>query len=182
MNTNKTRTNKQARVATTPKSTPAKSRVPAPALVADPIAEMQAQIATLTRAVNLLLVAVDPDTVGTTAHAPAQAKSPARVAAPKTAKKRDPNADAKKAAHLAKREAYTQARDAWASRDWDTCVKMAAAEIRKNRKAGVTNANIAGDCVRRYLTSTSNQGFMAARKNAGVAYADAMGQLEKASK
>lgn len=150
----------------------------------DPIAEMQAQIAALTQAVTALLAPA--------LNAQAHAKSPARdVTLPPTkgkakASKNKParvRDEAKIEAHNARKLAITQARDTWAKREWADCVKFAAAEIRKNRKANTRNANITdASCPRVWLSTESNQGFMAARKTHAVSYADAMQALETASK
>lgn len=135
----------------------------------DPIAKLQADVATLTQAVQALLAnAVTP--------APAQAKSRTRVAA------KSPDSDAKKQAHRARVEKFAQARDSWASKTWADCLKLATAEIRKNKQAGTINANIAGDSARRFLTSTTNQALMSARKTHAVAYAEMELALEKAAK
>lgn len=158
--TNNTRTNNRTREIT-------------PAI--DPIAELQAQISTLTQAVSALLA-----NAGAVTPAPAQAKSPARVG--KTAKKADPNAAAKKQAHRERVEKFAQARDSWASKTWADCLKLATAEIRKNKQAGTINANIAGDSNRVWLTSTTNQALMAARKTHAVAYAEMELALAKAAK
>jgi hypothetical protein len=146
----------------------------------DPIADMQSQIANLTAMIASLTQAVTvvPETADVVPTKSAKVKGTTT----KAAKAKAADAEAKKALHAERKAAYENARIEWANRTWADCIKVAAAEIRINRKANVRNANIAVGNIREWLSSVSNQGFMAARKEQDVPYATAMAALEKAAK
>jgi cell division septum initiation protein DivIVA len=130
----------------------------------DPIAEMQSQIANLTAMIASLTQAVQVVPVEVAEIVPAKSAK-AKGTTTKAAKAKAADAEAKKALHAERKAAYENARIEWANRTWADCIKVAAAEIRINRKANVRNANIAVGNIREWLSSVSNQGFMAARKN-----------------
>jgi cell division septum initiation protein DivIVA len=147
----------------------------------DPIAEMQSQIANLTAMIASLTQAVQVVPAEVAEVVPAKSAK-AKGTTTKAAKAKAADAEAKKALHAERKAAYENARIEWANRTWADCIKVAAAEIRINRKANVRNANIAVGNIREWLSSVSNQGFMAARKEQDVPYATAMAALEKAAK
>lgn len=107
-------------------------------------------------------------------------EKPARVG---KASKPDKAKQAKREAHRARVEGITARKTAWAEFDIAHAVKLASAEVRANRKAGVPNARVqetSPTSLRVWLSSETNQALRSVRKREGVTYADCEAMLEKA--
>lgn len=187
MNTSKTRKATSTRN-NTPAIIPAPVQAkPAPALS---LAAMQSQIdrieAVIAALASHVLPAQDSEAVPT----------PAEVVMPETARaksrtrkgtKRTPDADpakqAKKQAHIARKQALANAATVGEATPWAKAITLAAKQARVNRAAGLVNASIQAcspDSPRVWLTSVEHRAFKSSRNAHEISPQDADAALAKA--
>lgn len=123
------------------------------------------------------------------ANAPANdapAPAPAKNAPAKgKGKKADKAKQAKREAHHARVGSITAKKAEWATHTLAHAIKLAAAEVRANRKANVANEAIRGcspESARVWLTSATNQALKSVREREGVHASEVEAMLAKASK